>query len=71
MSMLNSLKIKEIRNLTNLIYYNTIYINYREQIVDCQLSLKYARDNLLLKLRDDFDLYLFFLECYSLDLDMT
>jgi len=63
----NSLKLNSVRSLADLVYYQSIYINYREEIVDCMLTLEFIKLKIQLRLKSDSDFLHFFENCYSID----
>lgn len=60
---------QQLRNINNVSYYKSIYVNYDEDRVDCLLTLQFLRFNLQLKLKSDYDFNLFMFNCHSIDFE--
>lgn len=63
--ILSSLIPIQVRHVGDVFYFKSIYVNYREQTVECQLVLDFIKRNIQLKLRTEQDFLHFLDKCYS------
>lgn len=66
-----SFRFKQVRSVGDTLYYQSIFVNYRDDPavrVDCYLTLRLIEHNIQLNLKTDYQLGLFFNNCFRLDL---
>lgn len=68
-NIIESLRLQQVKNVSDVTYYQSIYINYEDKdILDCNLMLRFIKKNLQINLKSDFQYKLFLEKCFSFEL---